>query len=107
MSRKKRKGIPPGEKVPLSITLAQRDLIRDRTFAGLHLTDALNIAELKDKKIIAYYTLDDLDELAGYVAAAANHAKNRILVKRLEAVYDEIRRVEDSYYDHPSSGHLC
>jgi hypothetical protein len=107
MSRTKRKHIPPGEKVPLSITLAQRDLIRDHTFAGLPLTDALNIAELKDKKIIAYYTLDDLDELAGYVSAAANHAKNRKLAKRLEAVYDEIRRVEDSYYDDPSSGHLC
>jgi hypothetical protein len=97
MSRTKRKHIPPGEKVPLSITLAQRDLIRNHTFAGPHLTNTLNIAELKGNKIIVYYTLDDLDELAGYVAAAANHAKNRKLEKSLDAVYAEISRVEDTY----------
>ena len=105
MSRTKRKYIPPGEKAALSITLAQRDLIRDHTFASPHLTDALKIAELKDKKIIVYYTLDDLDELAGYVAAAANHAKDRKLEKSLDAVYAEIRRVEDSY-DDSSPDHL-
>ena len=74
-------------------------------FAGQHLTEALNIAEFKDKKIIVYYTLDDLDELAGHVAAAANHAENRKVQKRLEAVYGEIKRVEDAY-DDSSPDHL-
>src|SRR5215207_7804592 len=99
MSRTKRKQILPGEKVPLSIMLAQRNLIRDHTFAGQHLTDALNVTEFNDGKIFVYYTLDDLDELAGHVAAAANHAKNRKLEKTLDALYAEIKTVEDSYDD--------
>ena len=77
----------------------------DHTFAGQHLTDALNVAEFKDKKIIVHYTLDDLDELAGHVAAAANHAKNRKLKKTLDAVYAEIKTVEESY-DDSSPDHL-
>ena len=45
------------------------------------------------------YTLDDLDELLGYVAAEANHATNKKLRKELDALYGRLRREMESYDD--------
>jgi len=43
--------------------------------------------------------LDNLDELAGYVAAEANHAKNKKLEKELHRLYARIAAVLESYTD--------
>jgi len=45
------------------------------TFAGSDLTDRLRIVPSPGRRPLYLFTLDDLDELAGYVAAEANHAK--------------------------------
>ena len=45
------------------------------------------------------FTLDDLDELAGYVAAEANHAKDTKLEKQLHRLYARIAAVLESYTD--------
>ena len=47
------------------------------------------------------FTLDDLDELAGYVAAEANHAKDKKLEKDLRRLYSRIADVLESYTDEP------
>jgi plasmid stabilization system protein ParE len=47
------------------------------------------------------FTLDDLDELAGYVAAEANHAKIKKLEKELRQLYARIADVLESYTDEP------
>jgi hypothetical protein len=46
-------------------------------------------------------TLDDLDELAGYVAAEANHAKVKKLEKELRPLYSRIADLLESYRDEP------
>jgi hypothetical protein len=43
--------------------------------------------------------LDDLDELAGYVAAEANHAKIKKIEKELRQLYARIAAVLESYTD--------
>jgi hypothetical protein len=43
--------------------------------------------------------LDDLDDLAGSVAAEANHAKDKKLRKQLSHLFDRIRAVLESYTD--------
>jgi len=47
------------------------------------------------------FTLDDLDELARYVAAEANHAKVKKLEKELHQLYGRIADVLESYTDEP------
>jgi len=47
------------------------------------------------------FTLDELDELAGYVAAEANHAKVKKLKKELRGLYARIAAVLESYTDEP------
>jgi hypothetical protein len=96
---KLRKQIAIGEKVPLELTEPERDLIMKHTFAGNNLTDRLRIVPSPGRRPFYRFTLDDLDELAGYVAAEANHAKVKKLEKELHRLYSRITDVLESYTD--------
>jgi hypothetical protein len=48
---------------------------------------------------VVRYTLDDLDELLGFVAAEANHSTDKKLRKELEALYARVRHEMESYDD--------
>jgi len=50
---------------------------------------------------ILHYTLDDLDELGGFIAAEANHTKDRKLRKELQQLFDRIQTTLESYTDEP------
>jgi len=69
---KRRKRIAVGEKIPLELTERERDLIMKHTFAGNNLTHRLRVVPSPGQRPFYRFTLDDLDELAGYVAAEAN-----------------------------------
>ena len=47
------------------------------------------------------FNLDDLDELAGYVAAEANHARVKKLEKELRQLYSRIADTLESHTDEP------
>jgi hypothetical protein len=47
------------------------------------------------------FTLDDLDELAGYVVAEANHARVKKLEKELRQLYGRIADTLESHTDEP------
>jgi uncharacterized coiled-coil protein SlyX len=98
---KHRKQIANGEKVPLELTDHERDLIIKHTFAGINLTDRMRIVPSPGRRPFYRFTLDDLDELAGYVAAEANHAKVKKLEKELRRLYRRIEDVLESYTDEP------
>ena len=90
---KRRKQIAVGERVPLELTERERDLIMKHTFAGNDLTDRLRVVPGLGRRPFYRFTLDDLDELAGYVAAEANHAKVKKLEKELRQLYGRIADV--------------
>ena len=96
-----RKQIASGEKVPLELTEHERDLIIKHTFAGNNLTDRLRIVPSPGRRPFYRFTLDDLDELAGYVAAEANHAKVKRLEKELRRLYSRMADVLESHTDEP------
>ena len=98
---KHRKQIAVDEKVPLELTERERDLIMKHAFAGNNLTDRLRIVPGPGRRPSYRFTLDDLDELAGYVAAEANHAKVKKLEKELRRLYGRIAEVLESYTDEP------
>lgn len=100
-SHEHRKQIAIGEKVPLELTERERDLIIEHTFAGNNLTDRLRIVPSPVPRPFYRFTLDDLDELAGYVAAEANHANVKKLEKELRQLYSRIADVLESYTDVP------
>ena len=103
---KRRKQIAIGEQVPLELTVRERDLIMKHTFAGSDLTDRLRVMPGPGRRPFYRFTLDDLDELAGYVAAEANHAKVKKLEKELRQLYGRISDVLESYTDEPDESAL-
>lgn len=97
---RKRKQIEPQDKVPLSLTLSERDLILEYVYILDDDTErALKLAKLEDPNLVVYLTLIDLDVLAGAVAAEANHPKSKTLEKKFDTIYDKISDILDSYDD--------
>lgn len=94
-----RKRVRPGEKVPLKLSIRERELILEHTFADNDLTAALRIAPASGKTSVYSFTLDDLEELMGYVAAEANHVKDKKLQKELDRLFERMQTVLESYTD--------
>lgn len=85
------------EKVTLLLSKKQIDLVFEHTFADDDLLDALRIAGVAGAKRKVQLTLDELDDLNGHVAAAANHCDDRGLRRKLDEVYEAIEKVERRY----------
>ena len=94
-----RKKIKQGQKVAVRFKPRERELVLDRTFAGPELTGTLRKAKLVDGKHDVRYTLDDLDELLGFVAAEANHSTDKKIQKELDALHARLSREMKSYDD--------
>ena len=95
--RKPRKRIQPDDKVPLR--LSGRELIADETFAPDYLTNRLRLVPVGEKRPAAAFTLDEWEELHGYVAAAANHCKNRKLEDKLYRICERVQEILDTHTD--------
>jgi plasmid stabilization system protein ParE len=59
----------------------------------------LRVAPASDKPSVYSVTLDDLEELIGYVAAEANHAKDKKLQRELDRLFERMQTVLESYTD--------
>jgi hypothetical protein len=94
-----RKRIRPDEKVPLDLNDRERELILQHTFADDDLTRRLRIVPRAGESAVYRFTLGELDDLAGYVAAEANHAKDKKLKKHLAGLFDRIQTLLESYTD--------
>ena len=101
LPQKKRVHIKPNEKVPLELNERERELILEHTFADEELTNRFRVVPRKGERPVFRFTLDDLDELGGFVAAEANHTRDKKLRKELEHLFDRIQTTLDSYTDEP------
>lgn len=91
------------EKVPVELTPEQRDLILKHTLADPDLTAPLEIAPAAGKKIAVGYTLSDIEELMGFIAAEANHTSDRKLETKLDHLWQYLQTFEDQYEDELSA----
>ncbi|HPR63233.1 MAG TPA: hypothetical protein PK014_03355 [Thermoanaerobaculia bacterium] len=71
----------------LLLTPAEIDLITSHTFYEDR--DKL-IGEVKGSKVRIRMTLDDIEHLAGHIAAAANHEDNSRLQRKLDRLSDKV-----------------
>jgi hypothetical protein len=92
----KRKKISSGSKLPVKLTLRERDLIRHETFCD---PDLIKSAVVDGKGIKVDLSLDDIEEIQGYVAAAANHTENEKLQEELDRLFDKLQVYLDTYDD--------
>ncbi len=89
-----RKKVKPGQKLPVVITASEREMIREDTFYD---PDFAKLAECRGKNLMVPMTLDDIEDLQGHVAAAANHCEKRKLQARLDRLFDKLQRFLDQY----------
>ncbi len=92
----KRKKIPYGTKLPVTLTLRERDIIRDETFCD---PDFARLAIVDGKRIKVEMSLDAIEEIQGYIAAEANHTKNKKRQKELYGLFDKFQVFLDTYDD--------
>jgi len=91
--------IKPNETVPLELNERERELIQSHTFADESLTNRLRVVAKKGERPIFRFTLDDLDELAGFLAAEANHCRNKVLREQLHQLCDRVEATLSRYND--------
>jgi len=93
---KARTTIPYGRKLPVTLTLRERDLIRDETFCD---PGFAKCAVVEGTGIKVELSLDEIEELQGYVAAEANHTNNAKLRKELDRLFAKFQVFLDTYDD--------
>lgn len=91
MAREKK--IEPDQPIEILFTPRERDLILEHTFADGELTDRLRLVEVKGRKLVAKYTLEDLDALLGcnmkynHTMMASGHTLSSLVVKTASAFF--------------------
>jgi DNA-binding MarR family transcriptional regulator len=99
------KRIEPGERIPIRLSDRDRNLILNCTFVGGDLERRIRIATADGSGVVVNLTLDDLDELLGFVAAEANHSKDPRMAKQLYKLHERLQQIEGSYTDEPIDHH--
>lgn len=96
-----RKPIPPNQPVPLKLTPTERTLLlEDVTCLDLELVEPLE--QTPASKPIEF-SLDDWEQLGGFVAAEANHTEDKKLQKKLDRLFEKIQDTLDKYDDQPDA----
>lgn len=94
----KRKLIQHNEAITIPLSEQDRQLIRDHTFADDEYTDRL-IPAPEGAGLIGAFTLDELDDLLGHIAAQSNHTDDTRLQAQLDKLYDLLQAVEQSHVE--------
>ena len=92
-----RKHIEPGTKIGLKLTAAERKLILD----DLMCLDDSYAEVIRDTPADqpVEFTLDDWDGLGGFIAAEANHTEDSKAGKKLDAIFNKVQTILDTYTD--------
>lgn len=92
-----KKAVTEEQKVPILLSEEQIALIREHTFAEKALLKCLSLSEVSGKKRKVQFTLHDLEDFEGHVAAIANHCDDRKLQSKLDKICEEIQKVQNKY----------
>jgi hypothetical protein len=93
----KRKQIPKGAKLPAFMSAKEVSDIREHTFL---LPILLVGGIVQPNGALRFdWSLEDIEEIQGHVAASANHSDDRKLEKRLDRIFWKLQRFLDSYDD--------
>jgi len=91
-----RKRIPYGTKLPVKLTLRQRDLILEHSLDD---PEYVRIAPADGKGIRVDLSLDEIEDIQGHIAFEANHTEDKKLQKELDALFDKLQKFLDEYDD--------
>jgi repressor LexA len=95
----RRRRFKPGQLVDVRLTPQERDLILDRTLIDDEMEACLRGATPRGSNLVVRLTLDDVDDLAGHLAAEANHCSEPRVRRVLDALYDRLASLEHAFTD--------
>lgn len=87
------KRIPYGTKLPVYLTEKEIADVRE------HADPDFGFGILEGSRLRFDMSLDDIEELQGYVAAASNHTDTKQLQRRLDKIFQKLDRFLDEYDD--------
>ncbi len=82
--------------MPVKLTLSERNLIRDKIYYD---PDFAKFSVVEGKGIRVDLSLDDIEEIQGYVVFEANYTKNSKLQKELDRLFAKLQVFLDTYED--------
>jgi len=94
-----KKFIKSGTKIPIKLSLREKELILDYTLVDSNVTEPLEQAISKGNTTEINLSIDDLNDLLESIAAEANHAKNKKLEDEFDALYEKLEEIEQSYIE--------
>lgn len=92
-----KKRIQPGETVPLKLTAAERKLVLEDLMCLDEEYNQIIRSTPAGKPVMM--SLDGLEDFGGYIAAEANHCDDNSKQTKLDAVFQKIQDLLDSYTD--------
>ncbi len=92
-----RKQIRSGEKVPLKLTATERKLVLNDLMSLDQEYEQIIDGTPSGKPVMM--TLDELDDFGGYIAAEANHCDDAKKQKKLDAVFQKVQDLLETYTD--------
>lgn len=93
-----RKRIDPEDRIEVRMTPRDRELLLEHVVVDPEYVERLD-QTAGSSTFIGRYTLDDLEDILGYIAAEANHMEDSKLQKELDALWDKLHRIQRSYDD--------
>jgi len=93
----KRRRIEEGAKVAVRLNARDRRLLSDLVVDPDYLERLRPVPGSKD--LTGDYTLDDLEDMLGEIAAEANHTPNTRLKMQLDELYERLSSIQRSYDD--------
>lgn len=95
----RRKRIKPDDRIPFTLSASERDLLLDVTLVDPEIERRLRVAATSGTQLVVDLTLEDSDDLAGSVAAEANHTPDAKKRLSLDRIFDRLTRMEHEYTD--------
>lgn len=93
------KRIQPDEPIGLKLGVSERLMIQQLPLVEQEIAQRVAKTPKKEKKI--GFTLDELDDLIGHVAAELNHTDDKSKAYYLEQIYEKIVHLLHTYTDQP------
>jgi len=95
----KRIKVEEDQPIDVPFTVHERTLILDHAFPDLDLADRLAAADQQNGQLHVPFTLYDIEELCGYIAAAANHTKDKRLHRELQRLFKRLSDLMEGHDD--------
>ena len=81
------------------MSAAEKDLILAETFMDPECIERLAPVVGMPAQLVGKFTLDDIEDMLGYIAAASNHTDDQKIARKLDLIYERLFRIERSYDD--------